>query len=89
MAYRNAVLQRLALFVNESAKSIWRYWPGLKSKIRAIYYDVNGQGVSNPEEKDMLFLKKHFLIYNQQLAYILVKRKGNLYLPFWLQSEEL
>ena len=85
--YRVAGLHKLALLVNRQTTHIWHLFPDLKSKLRQIYFDLNGRSVSALDEVDTRFIKDHFLTHNRRLSEILSRRRAELRQPEWLSPQ--
>jgi hypothetical protein len=83
VVYRNRAFQRLALFVNDSAERFLRRHHGLKQRLRAAYYRMNGQTPRDdvPDEiRDEL--RSRYREPNARLAQLL--RGSGIAMPGWL-----
>ncbi len=83
VVYRNRAFQRLALFVNDSAERFLRRHHGLKQRLRAAYYRLNGQ-TKREEVPDEIRdeLQARYREPNARLEQLL--RGSEISMPAWL-----
>lgn len=85
--YRNAILQRIALYVNKQGEMFWRSHPRIKRILRSVYYAINGRPAQETISGDApAYLESLFDLHNRRLAAELVRR-GYTNLPYWLMGE--
>jgi len=84
VGYKNAGLQKLALFINTKAEKFWRANQSLKNALRQVYYLLNAQPHQQQADKATLHqLEQIYEPYNQRLAQQL-RAQGYEQLPSWL-----
>jgi hypothetical protein len=83
VVYRNRAFQRIALFVNDSAERFLRRHHGLKQRLRAAYYRLNGQA-RREEVPDEIRneLQARYQEPNARLVQLL--RGTGIEMPSWL-----
>lgn len=86
IGYKNRRLQEGALFVNRELERFWRAHPKLKSKLRDIYFRVNGRDHVNPVSHELIeHLSDLYRPHNAKTREILESRNyANL--PLWLKQ---
>jgi hypothetical protein len=84
-AYKNARLQRFALWANDTAERRLRRMPGFKRWLRALYFRVNGRSESTPSLADAsrAELARRFTEPNARLAALL--DDAGITRPEWLR----
>jgi hypothetical protein len=83
VVYRNRAFQRVALFINDSAERFLRRHHGLKQRLRAAYYRLNGQTKREavPDE----FLDELRARYREPNARLAQQLQGaGITMPAWL-----
>jgi len=86
VSYKNAGLQKLALFINGKAEKFWRANQGIKDFLRKIYYALNGQAHQDgADEQTLAKVQAIYKPHNQRLAEQL-RSHGYSQLPSWLQE---
>lgn len=86
VGYKNAGLQKLALFINGKAEKFWRANQGIKDLLRTVYYALNGQPhQGGVDEQTLEKVQSIYRPYNQRLAAQL-RSHGYEKLPSWLQE---
>lgn len=87
MAFKSRRFQRIALSVNDRFERILRRYPGLKRRMRAVYFRVNGQPAGNRVSNDVRReLADRFREPNQRLADQL--RSAGFPLPSWVAAAD-
>jgi hypothetical protein len=87
MAYKSRRFQRLALGVNDRFERILRRYPGVKRRMRALYFRMNGQPAGSRISNDVRReLAERFREPNQRLADQL--RSAGLSLPSWVAAAD-
>lgn len=82
--YKNKVLQRAALTVNEIGEKFWRANPQIKSSLRELYYKFNGAPHNDKISPEMrAYLQTVYAPYNKKLKEQLMGH-GYTNLPVWL-----
>jgi hypothetical protein len=83
-AFRNAQLQRTALWFNDSSERMLRRMPAVKRQLRALYYGVNGRGAPDETVSDSVRadLAARFVEPNACLAALL--DDAGIDRPAWL-----
>lgn len=83
-AFKNARLQRAALWFNDSSERMLRRMPGVKQQLRALYYRLNGKGApaAPVPESVRAELAERFAGPNARLAALL--DDAGLARPAWL-----
>ncbi len=86
VGYKNAGLQKIALFINNKAEKFWRANQSLKDGLRSIYYLLNAQPHEvQADEPALRQLEEIYAPYNRRLAKQL-KAQGYEQLPSWLEK---
>jgi hypothetical protein len=81
------LLQDIALKINWRWEHFWRAHPGLKRKLRSLYYEINGAtNQDRISSKAYAHLESIFRPYNRQLARELYEA-GYRDFPEWLEQE--
>lgn len=86
--YRNGLLHKLAILLNDKVERFWRRFPKLKSRLRKMYQAVNGREFEetiNPAIRNDLY--NLFLPHNKNLAHQLAEM-GYKDLPPWLKIDD-
>jgi Sulfotransferase domain len=85
-AFKSRRFQRLALTVNDRFERIFRRHPGIKRRMRALYFRFNGSAASGNRVSDAVRaeLAERFSEPNERLAAQL--RSAGLALPPWLSD---
>ena len=87
MAYKSRRFQRLALAVNDRFERILRRYPGVKRRMRALYFRMNGQPAGSRISNDVRReLADRFREPNQRLADQL--RSAGFSLPSWVAAAD-
>ena len=85
--YKNARMQKLALYINSRAEKFWRSHQKIKSIFREVYYTLNGQTYEDSVNEETLSrIRAIYRPHNQRLAKHL-NDYGYDSLPSWLQIE--
>jgi hypothetical protein len=85
VGFKNRRLQRLALFVNDGAERFLRRHHGLKQRLRALYYRVNGQSKREAVPQEVAReLRSRYREPNERLAEQL--RSAGTAIPEWLRT---
>jgi hypothetical protein len=87
MAFKSRRFQRLALSVNDRFERILRRYPGVKRRMRALYFKLNGQPAGSHIGGDVRRdLAERFREPNQRLADQL--RSAGFSLPSWVAAAD-
>jgi hypothetical protein len=87
MAYKSKRMQRVALSVNDRFERIFRRYPGVKRRMRAVYFKLNGQAPGSRIGDDVRDeLAARFAGPNQLLADQL--RGAGYSLPAWVAAAD-
>lgn len=85
VGFKNRRLQRVALFVNDGAERFLRRHHGLKQRLRALYYRVNGQSKrASVSDEVRGELHARYREPNDRLAEQL--RRAGIAIPEWLRA---
>lgn len=85
--FKFRLLQDIALKINWRWEHFWRAHPGLKRKLRSLYYEINGAtNQDRISSKAYAHLESIFRPYNRQLARELYEA-GYRDFPEWLEQE--
>ncbi|MFN8027673.1 MAG: hypothetical protein U0W40_15325 [Acidimicrobiia bacterium] len=84
--YKSAGLQKVALAGNDRLERMFRRHPGVKRKLRSLYYRVNGRSASEEIPQSVRDdLAQRFVEPNRRLARLL--REHHLTVPGWLADQ--
>ncbi|HKR06711.1 MAG TPA: sulfotransferase [Bacteroidia bacterium] len=85
-AYKNRLIQQIAIGINRNAARFWRKNPMIKKWIRKQYFKVNRSDGTEVIDQDTLnFATSLYHPYNQKLKQVLTQ-KGINGLPAWLNA---
>jgi hypothetical protein len=84
--YKNRIIHKLAVSVNNTGQRFWRTNPAFKKVILNTYYKINGSPVNkkDSDKETIEFLRNYFHSHNDRLHDLLI-RNGYSGLPKWME----